>query len=84
MQNMNYDYDFSGQKSGYPLRPGINGFSRSVFSRQSSLEILASLLTGSDIAVKARRAGPYLLKLQHITLNLPKYMQPAGHSSQAP
>ncbi len=39
MQNMNYYYDFSGQKFGYPLSLSINGFSRSVFSRQSSLEI---------------------------------------------
>ncbi len=39
MQNMNYYYDFSGQKFGYPLSLCINGFERQVFSRQSSLEI---------------------------------------------
>lgn len=32
-------YDFSGQKFGYPLSLSINGFSRNIFSRQSSLEI---------------------------------------------
>ena len=39
MQNMDYYYDFSGQKFGYPLSLSINGFSRTIFSRQSSLEI---------------------------------------------
>ncbi len=39
MQNMNLYYDFSGQKFGYPLSLSMNGFSRSIFSRQSSLEI---------------------------------------------
>ncbi len=39
MQNMAYYYDFSGQKSGYPLSLSINGFDRQVFSRQSSLEL---------------------------------------------
>ncbi len=32
-------YDFSGQKFGYPLSLSINGFSRNIFSRQSSLEL---------------------------------------------
>lgn len=35
---MNYYYDFSGQKFGYPLSLSINSFERQVFSRQSSLE----------------------------------------------
>ncbi len=39
MQNMDLYYDFSGQKFGYPLSLSINGFSRNIFSRQSSLEI---------------------------------------------
>ncbi len=39
MQNMELYYDFSGQKFGYPLSLSINGFSRNIFSRQSSLEI---------------------------------------------
>lgn len=52
MQNMNYYYDFSGQKFGYPLSLSINGFSRSVFSRQSSLEI-SYILKGEYEAVTA-------------------------------
>ena len=52
MQNMNYYYDFSGQKFGYPLSLSINGFSRSVFSRQSSLE-LSYVLKGEYEAVTA-------------------------------
>ena len=40
MQNMNYYYDFSGQKFEYPLSLSINQFDRQVFSRQSSLENL--------------------------------------------
>ena len=39
MQNMDLYYDFSGQKFGYPLSLSINGFSRNIFSRQSSLEV---------------------------------------------
>ena len=39
MQNMNYYYDFSGQKFGYPLSLSINGFDRQVFSQQTSLEL---------------------------------------------
>lgn len=46
MQNMNYYYDFSGQKFGYPLSLSINQFDRKVFSRQSSLEI-SYVLKGS-------------------------------------
>ena len=38
MQDMNYYYDFSGQKFGHPLSLSINGFDRQVFSRQTSLE----------------------------------------------
>lgn len=49
---MNYYYDFSGQKFGYPLSLSINGFSRSVFSRQSSLEI-SYVLKGEYEAVTA-------------------------------
>ena len=32
MQNMNYYYDFSGQKFEYPLSLSINQFDRQVFS----------------------------------------------------
>ena len=39
MQNMDYYYDFSGQKFGYPLSLSINSFERVVFSRIPSLEI---------------------------------------------
>lgn len=39
MQNMNYYYDFSGQKFGYPLSLSINSFDRVVFTRIKSLEI---------------------------------------------
>lgn len=39
MQNMDYYYDFSGQKFGYPLSLSINSFERLVFSRIRSLEI---------------------------------------------
>lgn len=46
MQNMNYYYDFSGQKFGYPLSLSINQFNRVAFSRQSSLEI-SYVLKGS-------------------------------------
>lgn len=49
---MNYYYDFSGQKFGYPLSLSINGFSRSVFSRQSSLEI-SYILKGEYEAITA-------------------------------
>lgn len=52
MQNMNYYYDFSGQKFGYPLSLSINGFSRNVFSRQSSLEI-SYVLKGEYEAITA-------------------------------
>lgn len=50
MQNMELYYDFSGQKFGYPLSLSINGFSRNIFSRQSSLEI-SYVLKGSYEAV---------------------------------
>ena len=50
MQNMNFYYDFSGQKFGYPLSLSINGFDRQVFSRQSSLE-LSYVLKGEYEAV---------------------------------
>ncbi len=50
MQNMDLYYDFSGQKFGYPLSLSINGFSRNIFSRQSSLEI-SYVLKGSYEAV---------------------------------
>ncbi len=50
MQNMELYYDFSGQKFGYPLSLSINGFSRNIFSRQSSLEI-SYVLKGAYEAV---------------------------------
>ena len=46
MQNMNYYYDFSGQKFNHPLSLSINSFDRKVFSRQTSLE-LSYVLKGS-------------------------------------
>lgn len=39
MQNMEYYYDFSGQKFGYPLSLSINSFDRPEFSRIKSLKI---------------------------------------------
>ena len=39
MQNMNFYYDFSGQKFDYPLSLSINSFSRHTFSKQDCLEI---------------------------------------------
>lgn len=50
MQNMDYYYDFSGQKFGHPLSLSINGFDRQVFSRQSSLEF-SYVLKGSYEAI---------------------------------
>ena len=50
MQNMDYYYDFSGQKFDYPLSLSMNGFSRTIFSRQSSLEI-SYVLKGSYEAI---------------------------------
>lgn len=46
MQNMNYYYDFSGQKYNHPLSLSMNSFDRKVFSRQTSLEI-SFVLKGS-------------------------------------
>ncbi|BDF14879.1 helix-turn-helix domain-containing protein [[Clostridium] scindens] len=46
MQNMNYYYDFSGQKYNHPLSLSMNSFDRKVFSRQTSLEI-SFVLRGS-------------------------------------
>lgn len=39
IQNMKYYYDFSWQKSGYPLSISINSFNRQVFSKHNNLEI---------------------------------------------
>lgn len=39
MQNINYYYDFSGQKFGYPLSLSINSFSKEIFSSHKYLEI---------------------------------------------
>lgn len=59
MQNMDFYYDFSGQKFGYPLSLSINGFSRNIFSRQSSLEI-SYVLKGEYEAVTTHFS--YVLK----------------------
>lgn len=59
MQNMDLYYDFSGQKFGYPLSLSINGFSRNIFSRQSSLEI-SYVLKGEYEAVTTQFS--YVLK----------------------
>lgn len=65
---MNDYYDFSGQKFGYPLSLSINGFSRSVFSRQSSLEI-SYVLKGEYEAVTADFS--YLLKEREMVVIAP-------------
>lgn len=57
MQNMNYYYDFSGQKFGYPLSLSINGFDRQVFSRQTSLE-LSYVLKGEYEAITEHFSCP--------------------------
>lgn len=61
MQNMNYYYDFSGQKFDYPLSLSINQFDRQVFSRQSSLEISYVL------------EGSYEVKTEQINTIIKKY-----------
>ncbi len=59
MQNMELYYDFSGQKFGYPLSLSMNGFSRNIFSKQSSLEI-SYVLKGVYEAVTTKFS--YVLK----------------------
>ena len=39
MQNINYYYDFSIQKFGYPLSLSINSFNKEIFSSHKYLEI---------------------------------------------
>ncbi len=68
MQNMNLYYDFSGQKFGYPLSLSINGFSRNIFSRQSSLEI-SYVLKGQYEAVTTQFS--YTLKERELIVIAP-------------
>lgn len=68
MQNMDLYYDFSGQKFGYPLSLSINGFSRNIFSRQSSLEI-SYVLKGEYEAVTPQFS--YILKEQELIVIAP-------------
>ena len=68
MQNMNYYYDFSGQKFGYPLSLSINGFDRQVFSRQTSLE-LSYVLKGEYEAITEHFSCP--VKEQELLLIAP-------------
>lgn len=68
MQNMNLYYDFSGQKFGYPLSLSINGFSRNIFSRQSSLEI-SYVLKGEYEAVTTQFS--YILKERELIVIAP-------------
>lgn len=49
MQNMDYYYDFSGQKFGHPLSLSINSFDRPGFSRIKSLEIGYVLKGGYEV-----------------------------------
>lgn len=59
MQNMNYYYDFSGQKFEYPLSLSINQFDRQVFSRQSSLEISYVLKGGYQVTTETMKTTIY-------------------------
>lgn len=68
MQNMDYYYDFSGQKFGYPLSLSINGFDRQVFSRQTSLE-LSYVLKGEYEAITEHFSCP--VKEQELLLIAP-------------
>lgn len=68
MQNMDLYYDFSGQKFGYPLSLSINGFSRNIFSRQSSLEI-SYVLKGEYEAVTTQFS--YVLKEREMIVIAP-------------
>ena len=52
MQNMNYYYDFSGQKFNHPLSLSINSFDRKVFSRQTSLDQFPETITDSSTTEK--------------------------------
>lgn len=65
---MNYYYDFSGQKFGYPLSLSINGFDRQVFSRQTSLE-LSYVLKGEYEAITEHFSCP--VKEQELLLIAP-------------
>lgn len=69
MQNMNYYYDFSGQKFGYPLSLSINSFHRRVFSRETSLEI-TYVLKGEYEAITKHFTYP--LKEQELIIIAPK------------
>lgn len=69
MQNMNYYYDFSGQKFGYPLSLSINSFHRKVFSRETSLEI-TYVLKGEYEAITKHFTYP--LKEQELIIIAPK------------
>lgn len=68
MQNMELYYDFSGQKFGYPLSLSMNGFSRNIFSRQSSLEI-SYVLKGEYEAVTTKFS--YVLKEKEMIVIAP-------------
>lgn len=68
MQNMDLYYDFSGQKFGYPLSLSMNGFSRNIFSRQSSLEI-SYVLKGEYEAVTTQFS--YVLKEREMIVIAP-------------
>ena len=68
MQNMDFYYDFSGQKFDYPLSLSINGFSRNIFSRQSSLEI-SYVLKGEYEAVT--KEFSYVLKEREMIVIAP-------------
>ncbi len=68
MQNMDLYYDFSGQKFGYPLSLSINGFSRNIFSQQSSLEI-SYVLKGEYEVVTTQFS--YLLKEHEMVVIAP-------------
>ena len=68
MQNMNYYYDFSGQKYNHPLSLSMNSFDRKVFSRQTSLEI-SFVLKGSYEVVTEHVS--YVLREQELVVIAP-------------
>ena len=68
MQNMNFYYDFSGQKYNHPLSLSMNSFDRKVFSRQTSLEI-SFVLKGSYEVVTEHVS--YVLREQELVVIAP-------------
>lgn len=80
MQNMNYYYDFSGQKYNHPLSLSMNSFDRRVFSRQTSLEI-SFVLKGSYEVVTEHVS--HVLREQELVVIAPSFVGPY-YAKEAP